>query len=133
MICGYRRGVIQSWLSGTASQRPRLPDGRLAGCKELPVEAVTQLQQTHHPSASVRWWTPVNSHGHGMVWVGKDLIDHLLPSPHHGQGPLPPAQAAPSPIQPGLEPCQGGDSHSFSGQRGPGPHHPHDEEFLPCI
>jgi len=33
--------------------------------------------------------------------------------PFHGQGPLPPGQVAPSPIQPGLEHCQGGGSHSF--------------------
>jgi len=35
-------------------------------------------------------------------------------------GPLPPAQGAPSPVQPGLEPCQGEGSHSFSGQLGQG-------------
>ena len=51
--------------------------------------------------------------------------------PCHEQGHLPPAQAAQSSIQPGLEPCQGGGSHSFSGQCGPGFHHPHGEEFLP--
>jgi len=73
------------------------------------------------------------SQDHGMVWVGRDLTDHPVPPPRHGQGPLPPAQGAPSPIQPGLEPCQGGGSHSFSGQPGPGPHHPQREEFLPYI
>ena len=65
-----------------------------------------------------------------MVWVGRDVTDHPVPHPCHGQGPLPPAQGAPSPVQPGLEPCQGGGSHSFSGQPGPGPHHAHREEFL---
>ena len=50
--------------------------------------------------------------------------------PCHGQGHLPPHQVAQSPIQPSLEHCQGGGSHSFSG---PGLHHPHSEEFLPCI
>ena len=55
-----------------------------------------------------------------MVWVGRDLQrSYLWWCP--GQGPLPPAQAAPSPIQSGLEPCQGGGSHSFSGQPGPVP------------
>jgi len=34
----------------------------------------------------------------------------------HGQGHLPPAQLAQSSIQPGLEHCQGGGSHSFSGE-----------------
>jgi len=70
---------------------------------------------------------------HRMVWVGRDLIHHLVPTPCHGQGPLPLAQCAPSPIQPGLEPCQRGGSHSSSGQPGPGPQPPHGEEFLPNI
>jgi len=39
--------------------------------------------------------------------------------PGHEQGHLPPAQGAQSSIQPGLEPCQGGGSHSSSGQPGP--------------
>jgi len=65
-----------------------------------------------------------------MVGVGRDLTDHPVPPPGHGQGPLPPAQGAPSPVQPGLEPCQGGGNHSFSGQPGPGPLHPHSEEFV---
>jgi len=65
-----------------------------------------------------------------MVWGGRDLTDHPVPPSCHGQGPLPPAQGAPSPVQPGLEPCQGGGSHSSSGQPGPGPRHPHGEEFL---
>jgi len=53
--------------------------------------------------------------------------------PCHGQGPLPPAQGAPSPVEPGLEPCQGGGSHSSSGQPGLGPHYPQREEFPPYI
>jgi len=48
-----------------------------------------------------------------LDWKG--LTDPPVSPPCPGQGPLPPAQAAPSPIQPGLEPCQGGGSHSFSG------------------
>ena len=55
-----------------------------------------------------------------MVWVGRDLKDHPVPPPALGRDPLPPAQGAPSPVQPGLEPCQGGGSHSFSGQSGQG-------------
>ena len=55
----------------------------------------------------------------GMVWVGRDLKDHLVPTPCHGQGHLPPDQVAQSPSKPGLEHFQGGDIHSFSGQPGP--------------
>ena len=40
---------------------------------------------------------------HRMVWVGRDLTDHLVPTPCHEQGHLPPAQGAQSSIQPGLE------------------------------
>ena len=53
--------------------------------------------------------------------------------PCHEQEHLPPAQGAQSSIQPGLETCQGGGSHSFSGQPGPGHCHPRREEFLPNI
>jgi len=68
-----------------------------------------------------------------MVWVGRDLTDHLIPPTGHGQGHLPPAQVAQSSIQPGLEHFQGGGSHSFSGQPGPGPHDPQNGEFLSYI
>ena len=61
---------------------------------------------------------------HRKVWVGRDLKDHPVPTPCHRQGHLPPAQAAPSPVQPGLEPCQGWGTHSCSGQPGPAPRHP---------
>jgi len=47
--------------------------------------------------------------------------------PCHGQGHLPLDQAAPISIQPGLEHCQGGGSHSFSGQTVPVFYHPHGE------
>jgi len=68
-------------------------------------------------------------------WFGLEGILKLIwfYPPCHKQGHLPPAQAAQSSIQPGLEDCQGGGSHSFSGQPGPGPHHLHGEEFLPNI
>jgi len=55
-----------------------------------------------------------------MVWVGKDLKDHLVPSPCHGQGPLPPDQVAQSPVQPGLEHCQGGAATASLGNLGQG-------------
>ena len=51
----------------------------------------------------------------------------------HEQVYLPLDQGAQSSIQSGLEHCQGGDIHSFSGQPVPMFHHPHDEEFLPNI
>jgi len=44
--------------------------------------------------------------------------------PCHEQGHLPPDQVAQSSIQPGLEHCQAGGSHSFSGQPVPVFHHP---------
>jgi len=53
--------------------------------------------------------------------------------PCHEQGHLPPDQVAQSSIQPGLEHCQRGGSHSFSGQPVSGPHHPHGEKSLPDI
>jgi len=53
--------------------------------------------------------------------------------PCHEQGHLPLDRAAQSSIQPGLGHCQGGGSHSFSGQPVPVFHHPHGEEFLPDI
>ncbi|KAK4821027.1 hypothetical protein QYF61_012113 [Mycteria americana] len=58
----------------------------------------------------------VGGHNHRMVWVGRDLTDHPVPTPCHGQGHLPPDQVAQSPIQPGLEHCQGWGIRSFSGQ-----------------
>jgi len=54
----------------------------------------------------------------------------LFHPPSHGQGHLPLDQVAQSPVQPGLEHFQGGDSHSFSGQPVPVFHHPHGEEFF---
>jgi len=61
----------------------------------------------------------------GMVWVGRDHIDHLVPTPLPWAG-IPSTR----PVQPGSEQFQGGGSHSFSGQPGPGPHHPQSKEFL---
>ena len=72
-------------------------------------------------------------HNHRMVWVGRDLKIISLQPPCHGQGHLSPDLVAQSPIQPGLEHCQGGGSHSFSGQPVPVPHHPHSKVFLPYI
>jgi len=39
-----------------------------------------------------------------MVWVGRDLIDQLVPTPlAMGKGPCPLDQLAQSPIQPGCK------------------------------
>jgi len=43
-----------------------------------------------------------------MVSIGRDLKDHLIPTPCHEQGHLPLHQVAQSSIQPGLEHFQGG-------------------------
>ena len=92
----------------------------------LPGESVQQLWES-------RTICPVNHRI--MEWFGSEgtLKTIWFQPPCHQQGHLPPAQVAQSSIQPGLEPCQGRGSHSFSGQPGPGPHHPHGEEFLPKI
>ena len=92
-------------------------------------------EDTSHTSTSeLSWDTHRASHGI-TEWFGLDgalQVTQFQP-PCHGQGHLPPDQVAPSPIQPGLEPCQGGGSHSFSEQPGPGPHHSQREEYLPRI
>ena len=78
----------------------------------------------------------VNVRNHSITeWFGLEGTLKIVwfQPPCHEQGHLPPAQGAQSSIQPGLERCQGGGSHSFSGQPGPGFHHPHGEEFLPNI
>ena len=49
----------------------------------------------------------------------------------YGQRHLPLDLVAQSNIQSGLEHCQGGDSHNFSGQPVPVPHHPGSNNFLP--
>uniref|UniRef100_A0A672VD10 BHLH domain-containing protein n=1 Tax=Strigops habroptila TaxID=2489341 RepID=A0A672VD10_STRHB len=79
---------------------------------------------------STCFWTST-CHIHRMVWVGRHLKAHPVPTPCHKQGHLPLAQAAPSPcVQPGPEHCQGWGSHSFSGHPVPAPHHPHKGKLL---
>jgi len=59
---------------------------------------------------------------------------HLVQPPCHGQGHLPLDQVAQSPIQPGLEHCQGGGIHNFSGQPVPVSHHTHHKRIsLPAL
>ena len=65
---------------------------------------------------------------HGMVQVGRDLKAH--PTPCHGQGCHPAAQAAQGPIQPGLEHLQGWGTHSFTVLV---PHHPLSKTFVASI
>jgi len=60
-----------------------------------------------------------------MICVGKDLKDHLVPTPLPGQGHLSLDQVSQSPVQPGLEQFQGGGSHNFSRKPAPVPHYPH--------
>ena len=68
-----------------------------------------------------------------MVWVGRDLRDHLVPIPCHRQDCHPlnqaPAQAPQGPIQPGLECLLGWGNHSFSGQPVPVHQCPLSEKF----
>ena len=61
------------------------------------------------------------------------LEGNLQPIQCHPLGHLPLSQAAPSPIQPGLEHFQGWGNHSFSGHPVPGPPHSHKEKFLKYI
>ena len=60
-----------------------------------------------------------------MVWVGRDLQDHVVPTPCCRQGHLPLDQVAHSPVQSGLECFQGRGIHNHTGQPVPVPHHPH--------
>ena len=58
-----------------------------------------------------------------MICVGRDLKDHLIPTTPPWAGTPSTSPGCSELIQPGLEHCQGGDSHSFSGQPAPGPYH----------
>jgi len=71
---------------------------------------------------------------HRMVWVGRDLKDHLVPSPLPWTGTpfTRPGCSKPCPTWPWTLPGRGG-IHSFSGQPVPVFHHPHRKEILPNI
>ena len=58
----------------------------------------------------------IESSNSKMVWVGRDLRAHPVPTPCHGQGCHPAAQTAQGHNQPGLEHLQGWGTYSFSGQ-----------------
>ena len=72
----------------------------------------------------------LSSQNHRMVWIGRDLKDHLVPTfrPRAGTPSTRPRCSKPHPTWP--QTLRGG-SHSFSGQPVPAPHHPHSKEFIP--
>jgi len=62
-----------------------------------------------------------NENAKGIIeWFGLEGTLKIISfqPPCHGQGHLPVDQVAQSPVQPGLEHCQGGGSHSSSAQQG---------------
>jgi len=75
-------------------------------------------------SAAVPEWSLEKQHrvrsamdkqNHRTAWVEKDHNDHPVPTPCYMHGHHPPAQAAQSHIQPGLECLQGWGIHSLLG------------------
>ena len=70
-----------------------------------------------------------SSQYHRMVWVRRDLQDHLIPKACYRQGHLPLDLVAQSPIQPGHECFQRGGIHNLSGQPVPVSHHPHNSRM----
>ena len=68
-----------------------------------------------------------------MAWVEKDHNNHLVSIPCYVQGHQPPAQAAQSHIQPGLECLQEWGIHNLLGQPVPVCHHPLSEKLPPNI
>jgi len=68
-----------------------------------------------------------------MVWIGRDLKDHLVatPLPSSGTPSTRPGCSKLHPTWPWTLPGRG--QHSFSGQPVPVPHHPHSKEFLSYI
>jgi len=72
-----------------------------------------------------------------MACVGRDLKDHLVPTPRYRQGhqllDQTLDQAAQGHIQPGLEHVQGWDNYSLSGHSMPAPHHSLCEKLPPNL
>jgi len=52
-----------------------------------------------------------------MIWVGRDLKHHVVPTPVWWTGPPSTKPGCSKPIQPGLEHCQGGHWEYFSESR----------------
>ena len=90
------------------------------------------LKQAQTNACSYQQWDIWVENHRITGWLGLEGTLKLIQfqPPCHGQGHLPLDQVAQSPVQPGVEHCQGGCSHSFSGQPVPVPHHPHSEDFL---
>jgi len=80
-----------------------------------------------------RAWDEERAQNHRMVWVGRDLKDHLIPTPlpWAGTSSTRPGCPKPHPAWPWTLPGRG--QPQLSGQPVPVPQHPHDEEFLPYI
>jgi len=64
-----------------------------------------------------------------MAWVGRDLKDHVVPSPLPWAGTPSTRPVCSKPHPPGLEDCQGEGSHNFSAPSVQVPHQPHSKEF----
>jgi len=77
----------------------------------------------------LKFSTLLESQNH-MVGLGATFEGHLVQPPCSKQGHLQLGQVAQSPIQPSLECSQGVGIDHLSGKPGPGPHHPHREEFF---
>jgi len=74
------------------------------------------------------------SYNHRIFGVGRNLQDHIVPSPTTtGRDHLPLEKVAQNLVQPGLEHFQGGGINHFSGQPVPVPYNPHSKELLPYI
>lgn len=76
-----------------------------------------------------KYYVTFLDHGSRMVWVERDLKDHLVLTPLPRQARFPLDQVAQSSMQPGLEHLQEWGIHSFSGQSIPVPQHPHSKEL----
>jgi len=110
--------ITPSALTRIRSSAPTSASRRTEGLPtQSPLAAL--ISHSHLPCRGVTQWFGLE----GTLKITQ------FPPPSHQQGPPPPAQGAQSSIQPGLEHCQGGGSHSFSGQPGPGPHHQQQGEF----
>jgi len=72
-----------------------------------------------------------------MAWVGRDLKDHVAPTPMPQAGPPTSTSntrpGCPGPIQPGLEHFQGQGIHNLSEQPVPVPHYFLGKELPPDI
>ena len=88
-----------------AQQKTQLAPSKLLGLCTSKVRRITVLVVTAGQfHAAFGFGSRITE----QLGLGRDLTDHPIPHPCHGQGPIPPAQGAPSPVQAGLEPCQGG-------------------------